>query len=355
MMVEQANASDAVHKTKKSYLSTQMLNKGELYMNVYSRSAVALGACLAMSGTAMAQGVERPPQNDLITLRLNLRPGQKYRMTQTTRAKVTMIAPPAPGGPVQKTDTNTTSTSDINYHVLYINRDGTAQVRLTYGPVSVRSTTTVDGKPTPAAQADGDPFQALQGQAIEMQISPTGHVSKVRGMEKIWKASFSDSSTEMTPQQRREMESAVKNMFGEKFFEKIMEQSGMSLPQTPVRIGESWTQRLNLTGSMPLVANLRRTLLSRRNGALTIAENGTLSFGSPSKPVRIGDASMQTDLSGNYSGTTVLDEASGFLRSSQVTQRLGGKMTVRDKDATPPMTMRMYMLMTNTTSVKNLT
>jgi hypothetical protein len=95
-------------------------------------------------------------------------------------------------------------------------------------------------------------------------------------------------------------------------------------------------------------------LQSRQNGALTIAENGTLSFGGSSKPMSVGDTSVQTDMSGNYTGTTILDEATGFTRSSQITQRLGGKMTVRGKGATPPMSMRMYMLMTNTTTTKNL-
>jgi hypothetical protein len=133
-----------------------------------------------------------------------------------------------------------------------------------------------------------------------------------------------------------------------------MEQSGMSLPQDPVRIGGSWTQRLNLSGPMPVVANLRRTLQSRQNGAINIAENGTLSFGNASKAMRVNDSSVMMLFSGNYSGTTILDEATGFVRSSQITQRLGGKQTVQGKGSTPPITMRMYMLMTSTTTTKNL-
>lgn len=330
-------------------------------MNVYLKSAVAWSACLPLCATAIAQTADSTqsagvaPTSDMVTLRLNLRPGQKYRMTQTTQMKITMVAPVEPGKPDQKTDTSSDSTSDIDYNVLYINRDGTAQVRLTYGAINVRSTVTTDGKRTPVAQADTNSvMQALKGKVIEMQVSPTGQVSNVRGMEKIWKASFPSASTEMTPAQQREMEKFMKNTFGEKFFASVMEQSGMSLPQAPVRIGGSWTHRLSLTGPMPIVANLRRTLQSRRSGALTIAENGALSFGNASKPVSIGDTSMQTNVSGNYTGTTILDEATGFVRSSQITQRLGGKMTFRGKGATPPMTMRMYMLMTNTTTTKNL-
>jgi hypothetical protein len=97
------------------------------------------------------------------------------------------------------------STSDIDYHVLYINRDGTAQVRLTYGTINVRSTVIVDGKPTPAAQADNAACKP-QRQGIEMQFRRPAKFPTCAGLDKIWKASFSGSSTTMTPQQQREME-----------------------------------------------------------------------------------------------------------------------------------------------------
>jgi hypothetical protein len=79
-----------------------------------------------------------------------------------------------------------------------------------------------------------------------------------------------------------------------------------------------------------------------------------VSFGDSVKPVIAGNTSLQIKMSGKYTGTTISDEAAGFVRSSQITQRFGGKMTFRGKKATPPMTMRMYMLMTNTTTTKNL-
>jgi hypothetical protein len=113
-----------------------------------------------------------------------------------------------------------------------------------------------------------------------------------------------------------------------------------------VRVGGSWTHRIELGGFMPIVANLRRTLQLRENGALTIAENGTLSFGNSSKAMRVNDSSIMMLLSGNYNGTTILDEATGFVRSSQITQRLGGTQTVQGKGSTPSMKMRLYMLMT---------
>jgi hypothetical protein len=70
--------------------------------------------------------------------------------------------------------------------------------------------------------------------------------------------------------------------------------------------------------------------------------------------MRVNDSSVMMLFSGNYSCTTILDEATGFVRSSQITQRLGGKQTVQGKGSTPPITMRMYMLMTSTTTTKNL-
>lgn len=295
--------------------------------------ALALSVCfgvaqVAQAQTAMGDGSStRSAQSDWVTLRLNLKPGSRYRMTSSSQTKMVVLTPPVNSQPATKMEISSTGTNVMDYAVLYNNPDGTTQVRLTYGAMSNNSHMKLNGKDQ-ALPDTGAAGKALVGQSIEMKLSPQGKVSDVRGLDNIWKKSF-EGIKGMTPQMQQQMQSGMKQMFGDTFIKSLMQQSGMAFPENPVRLGQSWFQRLETGGQLPLVVNLRRTLQSRDNGALTIGENGTLSMGDITKSVAFGPASMQMALTGTYSGTTVLDEATSFARSSELTQRYGGTVAAR--------------------------
>jgi hypothetical protein len=317
--------------------------------------ALALGACLgvaqvAQAQTAMNNGSSTQSAQDWVTLRLNLKPGSRYRMTQTSQTKTVIVTLPMSGRPAAKTEVSGVGTNVLDYAVLYNNPDGTMQIRLTYGDMINNSTVKVNGKPQklPGANATNN---ILSGQSIEMRLSPEGAVSDVRGADKIWKRSLAGVKG-VTPQMRRQMESSMKQMLGDTFIKNLMQSSGMAYPQNPIRLGQAWYQRMETGGQLPLVVNLRRTLQSRNNGALTIGENGVLSIGDITKSVAFGPTSMQMALTGTYSGTTVLDEATGFARSATLSQRYGG--TISAKAEGQAVSMRMFGLASMRTGVEQL-
>ena len=314
--------------------------------------ALALSVCFGVAQVAQAQTTNESSTRlaqDWVTLRLNLKPGSRYRMTQTSQTKIVIVTPAMKSQPAQKTEISGTTTNDVDYAVLYNNPDGTMQIRMTYGDMKNNSTFKVNGKMQGTPNTDAS--NPLLNQSIEMKLSPEGAVSDVRGIDKIWKKSFAGAKG-MTPQMQRQMESGMKKMFGDTFIKSMMQDSGMSFPQNPVRLGQTWYQRVETGGQLPLIVNLRRTLQSRDNGALTIGENGTLSMGDITKSIAFGPASMRMAITGTYSGTTVLDETTGFTRSATLSQRFGG--TVGGKASGQTISMRMFGLSSTHTSVEQL-
>ena len=217
------------------------------------KSLVLTGVVALSFGCAFGHVASAQAENELsstgkasteyVQLRLNLEPGAKYRMTSATQTKITIVTPPMKSQPAQKVEISGVAQNVLSYDILYNNPDGTTQTRLTYGNITNKMTMKVDGK-TQAMPADSS-SKALFGQSVEMKISPEGEVSDVRGLDNIWKRAFDASKTPgVTPQMQKQLQDSMKKMFGESFMKKIMQQAGLMFPENPVRIGDSWTRRI---------------------------------------------------------------------------------------------------------------
>lgn len=274
--------------------------------------------------TSSTRSVSDEPE--YVTLRLNVAPGTRYRMTQTTAMKNTIITAAMGKRAAEKVEMNILVTNAMDYAVLYNNLDGTMQVRVTYRDATARIAAMQNGKKV-SMPAGSDSTNYLSGQSVEMKVSPEGNISDVRGLDKIWDKAFTGSSSAMPPQMQREMRNTMKKTFGDNFLKSLSQQSGVSFPQNPVRIGGSWSQRLETTGMLPFVINVRRTLQSRDNGALIIGESGTIAVGDAKKPLAFGGANVKMLISGTYSGTTMLDETTNFVSAAHTTQKFGGTIS----------------------------
>ena len=287
-------------------------------------------------------------QPDWVTLRLNVQPGTRYRMTLNSDFKMVFVMAAAKRA-AEKSEIAVAMKQVVNYAFLFRNDDGTMQVRMTYGASSNRSSFKQNGKTQVVPSSASDQFMA--GQSVEMKMSARGEISEIRGLEKIWDKAFSSKNTPgMTPAMRSQMRANMNKMFGEKTIKSLTEQSGMSFPENPVRVGDSWMQRIETSGAMPFVINLRRTLQARDNGTLRIGEKGSLSFGDAQKAMPMAGANLKMLISGTYSGTTILDDRTNFVSQATTSQRYGGQASSSAKSQN--LAMRIYGTGTSRTVVE---
>ena len=304
----------------------------------------------ATSSTQSAQTAAPNVANDWVTLRLNLKPGSRYRMTTDSDTKMTIVTAAMSKRPAEKVEMVNTSRQSTDYNVLYNNADGTTQVRVTYGTATAKMHMTQNGKTLPASS----PPNNLSGQSIEMKIAPNGKVSDVRGFEKVFDRAFDTSKmTGMTPKMRREMRDNMKKMFGKSFVEGLERQTDLGFPESPLRIGDSWSQKTKLNlGFFDTVLNSRRTLQSRAANLLSIGETGTLSMDSAPNASGFGGVKLQMAMNGSYNGTTILDANTGFMRSSSTSMNFGGRASGDAK--AQQMALRFYMRSTARVDVEQL-
>ena len=288
--------------------------------------------------------------SDWITLRLHLKPGSRYRMTTDSDMKMTIVTAANKTRPAEKVEMINTSRQNLDYNVLFNNPDGTTQVRVTYGTATAKMHMTQNGKTLPASS----PPNNLSGQSIEMKIAPNGKVSDVRGFEKVFDRAFDTSKmTGMTPKMRREMRDNMKKMFGKSFVEGLERQTDLGFPESPLRIGDSWSQKTKLNlGFFDTVLNSRRTLQSRAANLLSIGETGTLSMDSAPNASGFGGVKLQMAMNGSYNGTTILDANTGFMRSSSTSMNFGGRASGDAK--AQQMALRFYMRSTARVAVEQL-
>lgn len=288
--------------------------------------------------------------SDWITLRLRLKPGSRYRMTTDSDMKMTIVTAANKTRPAEKVEMINTSRQNLDYNVLFNNPDGTTQVRVTYGTATAKMHMTQNGKTLPASS----PPNNLSGQSIEMKIAPNGKVSDVRGFEKVFDRAFDTSKmTGMTPKMRREMRDNMKKMFGKSFVEGLERQTDLGFPESPLRIGDSWSQKTKLNlGFFDTVLNSRRTLQSRAANLLSIGETGTLSMDSAPNASGFGGVKLQMAMNGSYNGTTILDANTGFMRSSSTSMNFGGRASGDAK--AQQMALRFYMRSTARVAVEQL-
>ena len=300
--------------------------------------------------TSSTRSAESAAGSDWITLRLNLKPGSRYRMTTDSDMKMTIITAANKTCPAEKVVMLNTSRQNLDYSILFNNPDGTTQVRITYGDMTTGGKMTQNGKTLPS------PPQTLSmsGQSVEMKMAPNGKVSDVRGMEKVFDRAFDTSKmTGMTPKMRREMRDNMKKMFGKTFTEGLERQTDMSFPENPLRLGDSWSQRLNLNlGFFDAVLNSRRTLQSRAANLLSIGETGTLSMDTAKGATGFGGVKLKMAMNGSYNGTTILDANTGFMRSSSTSMGFGGHASGGTKERQTA--MRLYMKSTARVNVTKL-
>ena len=270
--------------------------------------------------------------NDSTLLRLKLRAGQAFRMTQTSQVKSVFVVPATSKRAAQKTESWSNDSVTTTLRVLDVAPNGDFRVRVIYENVSNEPINVVNGvrlKPVASVRKLADAMnRALRNQSLEMTLSPLGNVSDVRGLETFWRAmDAAFGAANLSPNERKTAAANVRNSFNENALRGLMERGGMTFPGHTIRLSEPWFADLKLRGALPFVVNVKRTLQSRDEQLLTIVESGDLKLADSQLSVANAQSRFRIAMQGTYTGTTSLDAISHFALSTRLTQRYSGTVS----------------------------
>jgi len=274
-------------------------------------------------GTALIAEVGTPVN---LVLRMNLEPGELYRVRFRTEQLVTQSMQG------QSFDTNQQIGYEYNYSVRSADAAGNTWVDVQYTWVHIEQETILgsmfydsDNPPAevpPGAQA----FAALVGSGFSMLITPQGKVLEVEGLEAMYAQmlqaiDFPDAAAEQTFRQTLEQQ------FGEEALKQQMNGASFEFPLEPIGIGESWTTTTELTVLMPMVIESKYTLRSVEGGLAELELNSTVNSSANAGPVDFGTVQIEYSVSGEQQGIVQVDLASG-MTDSRIQQTLSGEMVM---------------------------
>ena len=261
-----------------------------------------------------------------LVLRMNLEPGELYRVRFRTEQLVTQSMQG------QSFDTKQQIGYEYNYSVRSADAAGNTWVDVQYTWVHIEQETVLgsmfyDSDNPPAEVPPGaEAFSALVGSGFSMLITPQGRVLEVEGLEAMYDQmlqaiDFQDAAME---QQFRQ---TLEQQFGEEAMKQQMSGASFEFPLEPIEIGESWTTTTELTVMMPMLIESTYTLRSIEGSLAELEMDSQVSSSANAGPVNFGSIQIEYSVSGEQQGTVQVDLASG-MTSSQIHQTLSGEMVM---------------------------
>ena len=261
-----------------------------------------------------------------VVLRMNLEPGEVYRVRFRTEQLVTQNMQG------QSFDTKQQIGYEYNYSVRSADAAGNTWVDVQYTWVHIEQETVLGSmfydsdNPPAEIPAGAQAFSALVGSGFSMLITPQGKVLEVEGLEAMYDQmlqaiDFQDAAAE---QQFRQ---TLEQQFGEEALKQQMNGASFEFPLEPIEIGESWTTTTELTVVMPMVIESTYTLRSVEGSLAELEMSSRVSSNANAGPVDFGTFQIGYSVSGEQQGVVQVDLASG-MTNSQIQQTLSGEMVM---------------------------
>jgi hypothetical protein len=264
-----------------------------------------------------------------VELGLRFSEGQQLTLTRTVEQDTTRTWND------QARESKETTSTTLALNVVSVGDDGTATIEVTIKAVALKSTggrTPYEydsANPPTEVPRPAAPFAAVVGQTFTMKLTPGGKVPGFEGVDALLKAAQDAIPDEGRGRQwRRER---LTHTFSEAALRQTMEGVFGFLPDKAVAVGDSWTRTTSTDDGIPVAAEETYTLTKRNEGTATITieaklkpqeraegEGGDAAAGQGPPPVRY-------DVTGTEKGTITVDEATGCLFKTAITQELEGK------------------------------
>lgn len=282
------------------------------------RIVVSTAAFVLLVGVAMPSGAEK------ITLGLHLKAGQSFSLLHIIESDLiqTLMG--------REMSISQTIGTGYIFEIQEVGGDGTAMCRVTYKSVqmimdiagnrveydSIKPPATVP----PAAKAAA----ALVGQSFSLRVSPTGHVTDVRGVEAIYEKVMKEAEIP-NESARALVEEQLKEQFGADAIRESMEQTIAGyFPDHPVDIGDSWAMPMTVARPYPMNLANNCTLKGRTAGVAVIDVTAKVSTNPAAKPMRMGPIAMTYEIAGERKGQIEIEEATGWIIGARFTQQISG-------------------------------
>ena len=275
-------------------------------------------------------GVVPTKADEQMQYKLKLQKGQKYYIKMTNEQKISQTIM----GQEQSIDA--TMGMGIDLDVNDVNDNGDAWVDYTYKWMQLRQKSPMgeteydSSKKDSPVPLDAQGYAALLGEGFALQITPSGEVKQVKGLEKM-RGNIQNKLPE-GPMREGAMK-GLEQYLGEEAIKEQTESSMAIYPDKPVGIDDSWSKTFVLSFGLAAIIENTWTLKSRENGVATIEVVSNIKPNPQAKPMEIGTTKISHEFSGKQQGLVKIQESTGQLLHSKAEQQLSGQVKIIDTGA----------------------
>lgn len=286
-------------------------------------------AALLFAPAAFAQkGKSKTKPAAAIELKLQLKPGKTYRMWMSTDQDITQDI----SG--QKIVVKQMMGMGYRYEVQSVDAAGTATINMTYDSVVIRSVTPMgetgfnSANPDTGESAPGtEAYKAMLGAQFTMKLTKAGKVESITGVDELMAKIVNGMGTQ-EPAQKAAIEQSLKKMISNEAMAETIERSMNIYPATPVKVGDSWKQTMEVAIGMPMTVSTTYTLKNITNGVAELGVQSTVANNANAKPMEMMGMEMNYNLSGTQKGTMKVNVENGWVDTSSLKQNLFGTMSI---------------------------
>jgi len=275
-----------------------------------------------------------------LDLKLKLKKGQKFGLKTVTDQKMsqTMMG--------QQQKMNQMTAIGMSFEVLAVDDNGNMSIKTTYqtihtrmeGPMGVMEYDSTKPQQPGANNPMSAMHKAMLGHSFVMKLTPKGEILEIKGIDEMVAKMVDKMATDETMKQQ--MKEMMKNFINE---DKMKETSGTmvaALPQKPVGIGDSWTNKISVAIGFPMEIDTTNTLTDHKEGIITIQTNANIETGDDAKPTAMGPMKMTMKMKGAQKGTIQIDAATGWIVRSKTDVNFTGEFKTEPNEQMPqPMTI----------------
>lgn len=257
------------------------------------------------------------------TLRLNLQKGSGYEMNMNMSMKMDQEMM----GQQIKMD------QKMNMQLIYKVADilPSKNYIIEYSVGQIKMDMTANGQQMSFdSQTGGNPtaekLKAIIGSVIKMEVTPSGKVEKVDGLDAFIQKIGDDKT----------MAQLVPMFSSDEGIKSFMNQTFGYIPETELEKGSKWSCKSQLTTPMNLDLTVNYELASIEGNTLNMNVNST--FNAAKQMEQMG-AKVDMQIDGTQNGTMTVDAADGWLRTQNLDQNIKMIMKMKNPQSGEEMNM----------------
>ncbi len=220
-------------------------------------------------------------------------------------------------------------TIDQAYKINEVKPDGTIDVTIKTAAIKMEQTNPMmnrkfDSENPEDSEPKGmlDGLSNMIGKEIQVKLDKKGRMISMDVEDDMLEDLFDESAG------GDQMKAQMEGLFGESAISNNLKQLTGFYPEQPVKVGDSWVTNNVVETGMKMNVSTTYTLKERKGGIAVIDFKSDIVTAEGVEPMEMMGMKMTYDLKGTQTGTTQVDEKTGWATKTQSQQDLKGKMNM---------------------------